>query len=263
MTDPARAVTARPYAPDPWLQAWGGLRARRIGLVVACVAFLALAWEPTGAGLVVGAGGLLAALHALRSWRCPRCGESFAGARGRWFALSCASCGLVEFAAPEFVAEPPGALAPDGQALSRRFRRFLAGSQVLGGILVLGIAIATRLPWLVGGVVEALGVASCLAGVWLWRDDARGYRYSRVLHALQLVKVQAGGVVYGVSAGFQILFWQSATGAGVEPGVAGNLALAVGASVPHLVAVNLFSLAALVLLLRARPGAAAVAHRGA
>ena len=108
------------------------------------------------------------------------------------------------------------------------------------------------------GLVEALGVASGTAGVWLWRDDARGYRYSRVLHALQLVKLQVAGVVFIVSAGFHVLVWRSTTGTGIEPGVSGSVALAVGASVPRLVAVNLFSLAALVLLLRARPRAPSV-----
>jgi hypothetical protein len=261
MTDPHAAVPVRRYTPDRWLQAWGGLRARRIATVVAGGAFLVLAWERTGAGLVFGALGLLVALHALRAWRCPRCGESFAGVRGRWFPLSCASCGLGEFAPVAAIDEPPTAVSPDSRALTLRFRRFLALSEFVGGALVLAITLGRRLPWVASGIAEALGFASCLAGVWLWRDDPRGYRFSRILHAVQLVKVQAAGLVFAVSAGFHMLAWRSATAVGVEPGVSGAFALAVGTSLPRLVAVNLFSLVALVLLLHARPARDAVVGR--
>lgn len=64
-----------------------------------------------------------------------------------------------------------------------------------------------------------------------------------------------GGVVYAVSAGVHLLCWRSETAAGLERGVVGHLALAVGGAVPQRDAVDLVSLAALVLLLHARPAA--------
>jgi len=109
---------------------WAGLRSRRILFALSLLAFLPVSCFASSAASafrfpgIIGFGiGLLmmaGALHALRTWPCPRCGSNFL-AKGSWPRVSpwkpdCSQCGLPEFTPSEEEAPPIGVRADSASA---------------------------------------------------------------------------------------------------------------------------------------------------
>ena len=263
MTEPTpRAIDAL----STWQEAWGGLRERRIALLAAApTAFIpgVLLWDgPTAFGLAVVA--FFGAAWALRTWRCPRCHERFAGAAGRWWPGQCAACRLPEFSSVPFASE--GTFTVDRRAarrLSSRVRRLIALSEIVGGaavmlLLPLTIVQGVGLAWWYATFIEGLGVFGIVAGYWLWRDDARGYGLSRLVQALQILKFQLAGVVFEASAGLEVNVTVSNTAINFDTGIRGAFSVAVGQERPHIVIVNVLAAIALILLWNAEPASATI-----
>jgi hypothetical protein len=244
-----------------WPEAWGGLRERRIALLCAAPAAFILGmllWDgPTAFGLAVVA--FFGAAWALRTWRCPRCQERFAGAAGRWWPNRCAACRLPEFSSVPFSRETTFTVdRRAARSLSSRFRRLVAVSEIAGGAAVmllipLTIVQGVGLAWWYATFVEGLGVFGIVAGYWLWRDDARGYGLSRLVQGLQMLKIQLAGVVFDVSAGLEVNLTVSNAATNFGAGIRGAFSVAVGQARPHVVIVNVLAAIALILLWNAEP----------
>jgi hypothetical protein len=249
-----------------WQEAWGGLRERRIALLCAApAAFIpgVLLWDaPTAFGLAVVA--FFGAAWALRTWRCPRCHERFTGAAGRWWPNRCAACRLPEFS-PVPLRSDEAFTIDRGAArrLSSRFRKLIAVSEIAGGAAVmllipLTIVQGIGLAWWYATFLEGLGVFGIVAGYWLWRDDPRGYGLSRLVQALQILKIQLAGVVFDVSAGMEVNLTVSNSATNFGAGIRGAFSVAVGQARPHVVIVNVLAAIALILLWNAEPAPATI-----
>ena len=252
-------MTDRPLGPDlQFAIAWGGLRERRIGLVIATIIFIVSLFLSSNASLVVGTFVLFLAVWAIRRWPCPRCHAAFAGARPAVFAPRCAHCGLPEFTAPTEIASAPVVLGPADE-LPRGWRRTLAITQILSGA-----ALSILIAWVSLGIYsiafESLAVAAVAGGYWLWRNEARGYRFTRSLLTLQLVQFHSPLLSYGVAAGPQLWIMRVAGSTQFAANFSGGLTVTVRSSGPELIGVNLFAGFALLLMLSARsPDARVVA----
>ena len=98
--------------------------------------------------------------------------------------------------------------------MNPRFRTFLAGSEVAGGIAVLVVPFALTfqglaVAWWYWPLLLCFGGLAVGAGVWLWRDDVRGWKVSRMLQALQIVQFQTSSFGLGVLAGVQMPWYVS------------------------------------------------------
>lgn len=244
-----------------WREAWGGLRARRIGLLAAPASFIpaAVLWTAE-IGFLLAAGLTFGAAWLLRGWRCPRCQHRFAGSAGRWWTDACAACRLPTFASAVYLRESAYTIEPDAaRVLSRGFRRLIAGSQIAGGALVMLIVLSgffgagTFVGWWYAAAVEALGVFAVLAGVWLWRDDPRGYSLSRLVQGLQVVKFQLLGLTYAVSAGFELKLALGGGTLSTGAGVQGAVTLWIGSTPQAFVVINVLAAVAFILLWEAVP----------
>lgn len=144
--------------------------------------------------------------------------------------------------------------------MSNWFRRFLAATEAAGGLTVLALpAILSgqgyTLAWWYWVLLESFGGTAVAAGIWLWRDEPRGWRLSRWLQASQIVQFQTASLGIAIIAGLQLRVLLSATGFKVGPAFYGSFSIVVGESMPWWVSINFFSAFALYRLLRSGPGA--------
>lgn len=139
------------------------------------------------------------------------------------------------------------------------FRKFLAITQLAGGLAVLGLPMLLSrqgytLAWWYWALLESFGGTAVVAGVWLWRKDPRGWRLSSILQAIQLVQFQT--TTYGVNilAGFQLRLQVSETGFEVGPGFRSSFGIVAGKDLPWWISINFFAAYALFALYRSEPG---------
>jgi hypothetical protein len=236
-----------------WTKMWSGLRERRLGVAGAIVAFVPIWIVGGAAGLLVAFGILVGAGMALRGWPCPRCREPFAGVGFASFPTACAGCGLPAFSEPREMSSSHSERGPQ-RALSPRVRKAVAGAQVAGGVgvLVLGAVYGSGMPALYLLWLESFGGLAVVAGVWLWRDQARGYVLTRALQLAQLVRIQSPLVSYAAYAGFFVDLSHTSTRINFSPGFRAAFSIGVGTGAPFGVAVNLWAAALLLALLKAR-----------
>ena len=79
--------------------------------------------------------------------------------------------------------------------MSKSFRKFLAATEAAGGVAVLALpGILSRqgysLDWWYWILLASFGGFAVAAGIWLWRDDPRGWTLSRILQAAQIIQFQ-------------------------------------------------------------------------
>lgn len=138
------------------------------------------------------------------------------------------------------------------------FRKFIAGSQVVGGLAVVAVPmILSRqgftVAWWYWLLLWSFGGSAMAAGFWLWRDEPRGWKLSRLLQALQIVQFRTSTLGISILAGFQLRVVVSATQFTVGPAFEGSLAITAGQAMPWFVSINFFSAYALYALLRSGP----------
>jgi hypothetical protein len=123
-----------------------------------------------------------------------------------------------------------------------------------GGVLVISATAFTGgLPLWYRLALESVGAVALAAGIWLWRDDSRGYTWSRLIQALQLLQVAIHPIAYGVSAGPSFNLHVGGGAAGVNFGLGGQLTLLWQYSGPMRLSFNLLAVAWFLILLDARP----------
>ena len=98
-------------------------------------------------------------------------------------------------------------------------------------------------------LVESVGVAAVAGGVWLWKDEPRGYRLSALVQAIQIIQIQTAAFGFGVMAGFQVRVYVSPSAFTVGPAFYGTMFITSGAD-QWWVTVNLFAIFAMVVLMR-------------
>jgi hypothetical protein len=134
------------------------------------------------------------------------------------------------------------------------YRKAIAGSEIVGGgAVVLLTLLAARhqaVPAWYVVTLESLAVLSIAAGIWLWRDEERGWRLSRLLQGLQVIQLVTPAFSFALVVGIQLLLFISPHRAGFTPGVLGSLSVALRRDIGWAVGINLFSLAAFLGLLR-------------
>lgn len=144
--------------------------------------------------------------------------------------------------------------------MSDRFRKIVAGSEIAGGavvmVLTLWPALQRVLPAWYLVSTEGLGGMAIAAGLWLWRDDDRGWTLSRLLQGLQVAQIWTPGFSFAVVVGLQCNLYVGATQFGIQPGFYGSFVLGNVYRGEWKVALNLFALAAFVALWRRRRSAA-------
>jgi hypothetical protein len=235
-----------------WRHVWNGLRIRRIAAFASIAVFAVGSVFGSGVVLAIATLAPVVAFYMVRSWRCPRCHETFVGARLNWFGDECATCNLPAFAPVERIDDSSFSHSANTFALDPSLRKFVAVSQMVGGALILVMEL------LAGGaragnfVAMGLGLAGVLAGALLWRDDPRAYSASRLLQGLQVLKLQVPPVFYAVSVGFHVLVLRGNV-SGIEAGISGNFQIGAIRNAPVVVGVNVLALVCFLILLRARP----------
>lgn len=143
--------------------------------------------------------------------------------------------------------------------MTARLRKFLAVTQVAGGLSVLALpamlsAQGLVLAWWYWVLLESFGGTAVAAGIWLWRSDPRGWWLSKLLQALQIVQFQTTSFGVGVLAGFQARLLVTETKFEVGPAFHGTLLITYGENLPWWFSINFFALYALYILHRAEPG---------
>ena len=242
-------------ASQEWIDYWDGLKNRRLLVVFAAATWLVL-WIVLGApGLLGGFLLLLAAYRHLRTWRCPRCLVPVVGAGFKTFTDRCRSCDLEVFAHAIYVQAPIEWTNPDALALSRRTRRFVAGYEIAAGAALMAISALARAPWWYILTVEGLAGLSLAAGIWLWRDDARGYALTRTMQIVQLIRVQSPWLTYVAKAGLAIDLTHLSTVINIDTSFQASFSLLLMPGESFGVAVNLWAAALLMILLHAKPRA--------
>lgn len=139
------------------------------------------------------------------------------------------------------------------------FRKFIAGSQIAGGIALSIVPIAmtragSAVTWWYWTAFIVIAAAAVAAGVWLWRDEARGWSLSKVLQALQIVQFQTSSFGFALLVGLQLRLQISETEFTIRPAFSGTAALLFGTGLPWFVSINFLAAYALYALLRSRPG---------
>ena len=240
-------------ATPEWTEHWEGLRNRRLLVAFAAATWLVL-WIVLGApGLLIGFLLLLAAYWRLRGWPCPRCHQPLVGAGFTTFTDRCRSCDLEVFAHHIYVATPAERTIPNAFALSRRTRRFIAGYEIAAGAALMVMSAFTSGPWWILVTLEGLAGLSLAAGVWLWRDDARGYALTRTLQLIQLIRVQSAWLTYVATTGLAIDLTHLDHNINLGTNFQATLTLRLMSGESFGVAVNLWAAALLLVLLHARP----------
>ena len=240
-------------APQKWTEHWEGLRNRRLLVAFAAATWLVL-WIVLGAsGLLIGFSLLLVAYLHLRAWPCPRCRQPIVGAGFRTFTDRCHSCDLAVFAHAIHVETPAESTRPDAFVLSRRVRRFVAGYEIAAGASLMIASAFARAPWWFILLLEGLAGLSLAAGIWLWRDDVRGYALSRTMQIVQLIRVQSPWVTYVAMAGLAIDMTHLEGNINLNTSYQAQLTLLLMPGATFGVAVNLWAAALLLVLVNARP----------
>jgi hypothetical protein len=220
---------------------------RRIAAFAASIAALPLSIFGGAYGFIASMVFLVASLAVLRSWRCPRCRQPFAGTGLRSWPDSCVSCGLPDFAPRAAVELPVEAIRLDRQRLSFRVRRAIAGGEMVTGVgaMILAAVYGMQLGWWYTMVLQGLGAVSIYAGWHLWRDNEEGYRLTRWIQAAQLIKPQGALGAFAISAGFEIDLLFRSSGFAVSSGLWSNLTLAWGRPLPFQFSFNILAAALL------------------
>ncbi len=238
--------------PD-WDDYWRGLRGRRTIAAVALVAFLPVWFALGPPGLLLAFAGLLAAYWHLRRWPCPRCHQPIVGARFSTFPLRCVSCDLLVFGHVVDI-EQPAVVNPDAFRLPTGRRRFIAWYQIVAGAGLMILSAFAGAEWWQLLFMEALAAMSCAAGVWLLRDEARGYALTRTMQWVQLVQVQSPWLTYVAMSGVGIVLTHANGGINFSSNIMSKFLLLVMPEQSFGVAVNLWAALLLLVLLQARPG---------
>jgi hypothetical protein len=242
-------------ASQEWIEHWDGLKNRRLSVAFAAATWLVL-WIVLGAaGLLVGFLLLLVTYGHLRAWRCPRCLLPIVGAGFRTFTDRCRSCDLELFSHAIHVQTPIEWTNPGALALSRRTRRFVAGYEIGAGAILMVISAFVRAPWWLILTLEGLAGLSLAAGIWLWRDDSRGYALTRTMQLIQLIRLQSPWLTYVAKAGLAIDVTHLETGVNLGTSFQAEFALVPMPGQTFGVAVNLWAAALLLVLLQAKPRA--------
>jgi hypothetical protein len=135
------------------------------------------------------------------------------------------------------------------------FRKFLAISEVVGGLAVLALPVVLSMQgftiaWWYWLLVWSFGGAAVAAGVWLWRDEPRGRTLSALIQALQIVQFQTSTFGISALAGLQLRLLVTDAEFNVGPAFHGSLTFTMGQGMPWSITINFFSLYALYALLR-------------
>jgi hypothetical protein len=236
-----------------WRDYWSELRSRRVAVAIAAVVFPFL-WIVLGSpGLLIGFLGLLAAYHHLRAWLCPRCFMPIVGAGFTTFTERCRSCDLEIFSHAIYVRTAPTSLNPEAFALGRRTRRFIAGYEILAGASLMVLSAFSRAPWWLLVTLEGLAGLSLAAGVFLWRDDLRGYALTRTLQIVQLIRVQSPWLTYVATSGIAVDLSHANGAIQLSPGFNATFSFLLMPGQTFGVAVNLWAAALLLAMTFARP----------
>ena len=209
--------------PD-WDAYWGSLRAMRILAAASLLGSIAV-WIALGPlGLFLGFLAVFLAYRQLRNWPCPRCRLPIAGVRFTTFL-----------------------------ELTHRLRHFIAGYEVVAGGALMVMTAFASMGLAFTTLLEGLAGMSLAAGIWLWRDEMRGYQLSRTLQWAQLVRFQSPWLTYLAAAGGSLDLTHINGNITLSPSVAANLQLAWKPGLPIGVAVNLWAGMLLLVLFHARP----------
>lgn len=143
--------------------------------------------------------------------------------------------------------------------MSPRFRKFLAASEIGGGLIVMGLPVLVSLQgagiaWWYWILFECFGVLAVMAGRWLWRDEPVGRELSGLIQAVQIVQFQTSTLGFSALAGFQLRLTISETGFNFGPAFYGTIGITVGQGMPWFIMINFFSMYALYALIRSAPG---------
>jgi hypothetical protein len=235
-----------------WYRYWAKLRARRIQAAVALAAFVPL-WIAFGpAGLALGFVLVALTYWHLRSWPCPRCALPVVGASFHTFVERCVCCDLLLFGHPTDVQWQTSA-SPRALLLSRRTRRFVAGYEIASGISLMALSALAHSGWWRITMLEGFAAMSVAAGLWLWRDEARGYVLSRSLQFAQLIRVQSAWITYVATSGVYFDLYDANGTVGIMPGFSSTFTFDFAAGRTLGIAVNLWAMLLLLVLLHARP----------
>jgi hypothetical protein len=243
---------------DTWYERWVGLKHRRIVAFASLPVWLAL-WIILGpVGLLIGFLLAFGAYIQLRAFPCPRCHLPIVGVRLKSFVDRCEGCRLQifghEFDVPDYQRNP------DTFTMSRRLRRTIAGYEIASGATLMVISAFARAPLWGQIMLEGLAAFSLAGGWWLWRDDVRGYRLSRTMQLIQLIRIQSNVLLYSATAGIAIDL-QSVSGSSststINFSYNTDFSLAWNTGQPFGVAINLWAAIVFLLLLHAKPAAAA------
>ena len=249
-----------PLVEQRWNREWDSLRSRRIAALVSIVALVAI-WIALGPiGLLLGFALLAGAYWNLRRWPCPRCHLPIVGAGFRTFITRCVNCHLLIFGHPDDLSAEANIDAA-GMRLSPRVRRAVASYEMFVGASFMIMTPFFRAAWWYTLFLEGLAGISLGAGIWLWRDDRRGYALSRTLQIAQIVRIRSPFFVYTATAGLYLdLFHgvapqgsQVANQVGIQPGFWGSFLLSFGGGQPLSISVNFWAMLLLLVLTQARP----------
>ena len=239
-----------------WDHYWKGLRGRRIAAGIAIAACLPL-WIILGAlGLLLGFTWGLAAYWYLRLWRCPRCQQPIVGARFSTFPMRCVSCDLPIFGHVIDVEQPP-IMNPLAFQLPLARRRFVAWYQIVAGAALMILSAFGGAAWWQLVCMEGLAAMSLAAGVWLLRDEARGYALTRRLQWVQLVQVQSPWLTYVAMSGVGLELSHVNGAISLNPGFMSKFLMIWMPQQSFGVAVNIWAALLLLVLLQARPASPA------
>jgi hypothetical protein len=244
---------------DTWYERWVGLKHRRIVAFASLPVWLAL-WIILGpAGLLIGFLLAFGAYIRLRAFPCPRCYLPIVGVRLKSFVDRCEGCGLRIFGHEYDV--PDYERNPNIFTMSRRLRRTIAGYEIASGATLMVMSAFAKGPLWGLIMLEGLAAFSLAGGWWLWRDDVRGYRLSRTMQVIQLIRIQSSVLLYVATAGIAIDL-QSVNGSAetslINFSYNTNFSLAWSPGLPFGVAINLWAAIVFLLLLHARPASAAL-----
>ena len=145
--------------------------------------------------------------------------------------------------------------------MSPRFRKFLAASEIGGGLIVIGLPVLLSfqdypVEWWHWILFESFGVLAVAAGRWLWRADPRGRELSTLIQAVQIIQFRTSTLGISAQAGFQFRLLMSEGNFNIGPGFQGTFFISMGEGMPWFISINFFSMYALYALLRSGPAEA-------
>jgi hypothetical protein len=143
--------------------------------------------------------------------------------------------------------------------MSPRFRKFLAASEIGGGLILIVLPVLVTLQgagiaWWYWILFECFGLLAVMAGRWLWRDEPVGRELSGLIQAVQIFQFQTSTLGVTAMAGFQLRLTVSETNVEFGPGLHGTIGFTAGQGMPWFIMINFFSMYALYALIRSAPG---------